>query len=154
MNARLKTHTAPICPHCKSSALFLTSSEAVYNGRDFGPVWVCWPCEAWVGCHRGTSRPLGRLANKELRLAKREAHNAFDPLWMNLREAYPDLPMPSRKHKGVARTRAYAWLAGQLGIDRRDCHIGMFDVEQCRRTIAVIQEQAPTAAFIRAWAKA
>lgn len=111
------------CPYCHKPAVYLRSSEAVYNGRDYGPLWICQPCEAWVGCH-SSGKPLGRLANKALRVAKQAAHAAFDPIW---------------RTSGASRAAAYAWLAGQLGIDPRDCHIGFFDEETCARAIAACQ---------------
>ena len=82
--------------------------------------YLCRPCDAYVGCHPGTTEPLGRLANAELRKAKQAAHAAFDPKW---------------KGGDMKRKEAYAWLATQLGIDFNDCHIGMFDVETCRRVV-------------------
>ena len=54
--------------------------------------WECEPCGAYVGCHPGTTVPLGRLANAELRRAKQSVHRALDPLWksgkMKRKEAY------------------------------------------------------------------
>lgn len=145
---------AVICGYCSGQAKYLPSSEAVYNGRDYGPVWVCWPCEAWVGCHPDGA-PLGRLANKELRRAKMAAHAAFDPLWQHFRSAYPQGRgrAPFKVLRRIARNRAYSWLSEQLGIPGDQCHIGMFDLEQCQRVIAVIRELQPTAASIRAWSK-
>lgn len=117
----------PFCPYCNESSILVDSAK-VY-GRSYGWMYVCqrYPgCDAYVGCHKGTTEPLGRLANKELRSAKRAAHDAFDPLW----RAKIRLTGCSKK---TARTRAYAWLAGELGISFDDCHIGMFDVETCKR---------------------
>lgn len=79
MNDRDEVTKPPICPYCERPAEFLASSARVYHGRDYGPVWACLPCAAWVGCHKGTTQPLGRLANAELRKAKMAAHAAFDP---------------------------------------------------------------------------
>lgn len=85
--------------------------------------WRCPVCEAYVGCHPD-GRPLGGLANAELREARMEAHAVFDPFW---------------KRKGIGRSRAYRGLAKRLGIDVKACHIGMFDVETCRRVIEVVK---------------
>jgi hypothetical protein len=74
----------PTCPYCGDKAKLFKSSERFYGGRDFGPVWACVPCEAWVGCHKNSKRnfaPKGRLANAALRKAKMEAHKSFDRLW-------------------------------------------------------------------------
>lgn len=114
-------YPAPVCPYCTMPSAFLADSAPIY-GRDYGPLWACVSCAAWVGCHPGSCRPLGRIANGELRSAKSRAHASFDPLW---------------KHGTMSRSEAYAWLAEQLGIDREDCHIGLFDVEQCARTVMV-----------------
>lgn len=147
------TDAVPTCPYCGSAAQLLLDSSTLYRGRDYGPLWVCAPCDARVGCHPGTTRPLGRLANAELRSAKMAAHRVFDPLWMVLRDAYPELLAPARKHRGIARMRAYRWLAEQLHIPLAECHIGLFDVALCRRTVEVIQRSQPTSGTIRAWAK-
>ena len=96
--------------------------SAVIYGRSYGLVYYCEPCQAWVGCHPESTRPLGRLANSELRLAKREAHAAFDPIW---------------KTGKKKRNQAYGWLALKLGIPRYRCHIGMFDVALCARAVEV-----------------
>lgn len=110
------------CPYCGSPAK-LVDSKVIYGGRGFGLAWVCenFPaCDAYVGCHPETDKPLGRLADKELRVWKRDAHTAFDGIW---------------KVGGMRRKHAYAWLAKQLGIQVEDCHIGMFDVQQCKAVV-------------------
>jgi len=93
-------------------------------------VWICKPCGAWVGVHRGTKIPLGRLANAELRKAKIEAHAAFDRFW----QAAIKLRGWT---KGKARAKAYAWLSKSLEIPAEDCHIGMFDIADCKRVTAL-----------------
>lgn len=153
--------TAPVCPYCRSTAV-LTDSARIYNGRSYGPVWVCaqYPeCDAYVGCHPGTNEPLGRLANRTLRDAKQRAHACFDPLWVQAPRMYPapqtNTPKQRRKaHKRIrqaARTRAYAWLAERLGLEKEQCHIGMFSVEQCDQVVAVCKTMTPEK--VRAWAK-
>jgi len=124
---------APICPYCGAHAVLADSAE-VYHGRDYGKIWLCRWCEAWVGVHKGDgqNRPLGRLANKELREAKRRAHAVFDPLWARKLER-------DGCSKAEARGAGYRWLAQQLGIPREECHIGRFDVEQCARVVEVCE---------------
>lgn len=99
---------------------------------DYGPVWICVPCGAWVGCHPGTVNALGGLANAELRQWKQKAHAAFDPLWK--RKMVRD-----RCSKSHARKAGYRWLAQQLGIPPDRAHIGEMDVEECRRTVQVCE---------------
>lgn len=154
MNAVARSHAVPVCSYCTQPAQFLPSSESVYNGRDFGPLWICRRCEAWVGCHPGTREPLGRLADKTLRRAKQAVHAVLDHLWLDLTAAYPDLTKPSSKIRAIARDRAYLWLAKQLGISSDECHVGMFDLARCQEAVATLQFIKPNSATIRAWFKA
>jgi hypothetical protein len=101
-------------------------SAEVYRGQSFGPIYLCRPCQAWVGCHKGTTNSLGRLANRELRAAKQQTHAMFDPLWVR------------GSKRNAARRNAYRWLAKQLQISEELCHIGLFDLSDCTRAIAVI----------------
>ena len=90
-------------------------------------IYCCpnWPkCDSYVGVHKGSDAPLGRMANAELRKIKVAAHAIFDPRWKDSKE------------RG-ARSKAYNWLAGQLGLRPDECHIGMFDVEMCLKVIEV-----------------
>jgi len=112
------------CPYCQSEVKFYKDSILVY-GRDYGALYVCsrYPrCDAYVGVHRGTTKPKGRLANKELREWKKKAHAAFDPIWQRGR---------------MRRGRAYELLAEKLGIPKKEDHIGMFDVAMCKRTVEI-----------------
>lgn len=121
----------PICPYC-GRASEVTTGAIIYHGRpDLAAkkIFACFPCGAWVGCHENSGKPLGRLADAALRRAKMQAHQALDPLW----------------HGTKRRAAVYRWLAGELGIDPRDCHIGMFDIETCQRVIDICtrwQEEA------------
>lgn|SRR4030065_715298 len=121
--------TEIICPYCWKPAALVTGDVVYPHRPDLGEknFYMCYPCSAYVGCHPGTTKPLGRLANAELRKAKQAAHSAFDPLWKK-----------SGKQK---RKAAYTWLASQLDIHVNDCHIGMFDVEMCRRVVEACRTQ-------------
>ena len=117
-----------ICPYCNQPAS-LVDGVTIYPHRPDlyeKKFYLCPPCDAYVGCHGGTAEPLGRLANAELRAAKIEAHAAFDTRWRGVGRC--------------TRSEAYKWLAGRLGIPWKDCHIGMFDVEQCRRVVEICSE--------------
>lgn len=125
------------CDYCHKPAR-LTTGREIYSRRMElwrKKIWFCSPCQAWVGCHDGTEKPLGRLANAELRQAKIQAHAAFDPLW---------------QRGGMSRREAYGLLSAKMGIPREDTHIGMFDLEQCRKVIEVLREhQRPTEAVFQ-----
>jgi hypothetical protein len=115
--------TAPICPYCGAASVLVTGADLYPHRPDLRALrfYRCARCDAHVGCHPGTTNPLGRIANAELRRAKSAAHAAFDPLW---------------KRDGLRRSEAYAWLAKALSIPPAECHIGMFDVDRCRATVA------------------
>jgi ssDNA-binding Zn-finger/Zn-ribbon topoisomerase 1 len=130
------------CPYCGAEAL-LESSLLVYK-KDYGSVYVCsnYPgCDAYVGCHPGTNIPLGRLADKELRFWKQRAHEYLDVLWkakvIMIRKRYKKEGKKYFYKRGEARTQAYKWLSVQLGIDLKDCHIGLFDVQTCQQVAQI-----------------
>ena len=89
-------------------------------------VYQCQNCNARVGCHKGTDRPLGDVANEVLRLKRIETHQAFDALW---------------KQKGLSRTAAYKWLAKKLRISEEKAHIGGFEMEQCQQVISLCKNE-------------
>lgn len=116
------------CQYCGKLAELVTGREVYPHRTDLGhkPFWACLPCGAWVGCHPGTTRRLGRLANADLRRLRAQAHAAFDPRWKS----------------GGRRREQYAWLAERLGMKTKDCHIGWMDEEQCQRVIDLCMEAA------------
>ncbi len=115
-----------ICPYCGGKPEFV-ESDAVYS-RSYGMIWLCRPCEAWVGVHKESGQPLGRLADQSLRERKREAHHYFDNLWRRKMLKY-------KISKGAARSRAYSWLSERLRIHPDQCHIGMMDDTECLAVI-------------------
>jgi hypothetical protein len=121
----------PVCEYCGEESALVTG-KIVYPHiprLHANPIYACMPCRAWVGCHPSTTKPLGRLANGELRKKKMAAHASFDPLW---------------KEGRMKRKEAYAWLAGKLGIAVKDTHIGMFDAATCDRVVKACQELEET----------
>lgn len=112
-----------VCPYCSQKAQLVTGEQMYIHRRELWAkkFWRCDPCGAWVGCHPGTEIPLGRLADMRLRVAKSNAHAAFDKLWGD--------PVPVF----ASRKAAYVWLAGTLGLPLAECHIGWFDVATCLR---------------------
>lgn len=118
------------CPHCGVACNIVHNSE-IY-GRAYGEwPWavLCLGCRAYVGLHPFTGIPLGTLATPEIRRARSEAKDWFNPLWQSGQ---------------MTRNEAYAWLAGALGIaDVEQCHIGWFDVAQCQAVIAAVESRRP-----------
>jgi len=118
-----------ICPYCGLNAE-LVDSKTIY-GTSYGMVWLCQPCQAWVGVHKGDrdSKPLGTLANAEVRKARQLAHAAFDPFWQELVE--------KGAKKWNARKQLYDRLSAELGLDASECHIAQFDDRRCRSVVTV-----------------
>lgn len=119
-----------ICPYCETPAALVEHGDDLYPySRSFGPLWAC-RCGAYVGCHPGTTLPLGRLADNDLRAAKKLAHAVFDPIWQK------NIDGKATKAQ-AARSFGYAWLAKEMGISPDQCHIGWFDLAQCQRVIDI-----------------
>jgi len=122
--------TGKICPYCGKPTEYVDSS--VIYGNSYGMIYLCRDCRAYVGVHKDTDQALGRLANAELREAKKEAHFYFDQIAKtNLINKIWKKHIPNMSN----RNKAYLWLSNQLGIPREICHIGMFDIESCYRVI-------------------
>jgi len=117
-----------ICPYCRNRTR-LIDSKVVYSGKSFGKIYACLPCNAWVGLHKGTLKALGRVANKELREAKKEAHLYFDKIWQG---------------GLMKRKEAYTWLSLELEIPSEFTHIGMFSVKTCQRVVAISKKLLET----------
>lgn len=119
------------CDYCGKPARLVTGSTIYPHRPDLVHLrfWVCDPCSAYVGCHKNSDRhvPLGRLANAELRTWKQHAHSNFYPIW---------------KSGSMNRRDAYTWLADEMNLDLKRCHIGMFNVEQCKRVVQIIAARA------------
>lgn len=123
-----------ICTYCNAPASLAQHGDDLYPyHRDFGPLWAC-QCGAYCGCHPGTTIPLGRLADRDLRAAKKAAHAVFDPLWQ--------VCIKNNFKARQARSESYAWLAQALGIGVDQCHIGWFDLAQCRRVVEICEKVA------------
>lgn len=108
-----------ICPYCNNAAQFVDNA-AIY-GRRYGTSWMaywCKPCDARVGVHQNDpARPLGTLANKELRGWRVKAHAAIDPIWQT---------------RAMSRKSVYRWLSEEL---EQEIHVGQADALLCHQII-------------------
>ena len=112
-----------ICPYCQKEAPWV-ENKMIY-GKNYGRSFMCYyckPCDAMVGCHNNTRKPLGTMANRELRQWRMKAHAEFDPIW---------------KNKGLKRKKAYWMLTDHFG---REIHIGESDIETCKQIIEYCKE--------------
>lgn len=124
--------TPRICRYC-GGVIRLVPAETVYGassnrmGMKNEKIYQCQNCNARVGCHKGTDRPLGNVANEVLRLKRIEAHRVFDDLW---------------NRRGMSRTAAYKWLAVKMNLPAKSAHIGGFEMDQCQRVIDLCRNEA------------
>ena len=127
---------APTCPYCGALATLVTGAQLYARRPDLAErrFWECAGCQAWVGCHTPQGdddpecpRPLGTLADASLRRWRNSAHALFDPIWQSGQ---------------MTRSKAYEWLAREMGLPKQRCHIGGFDEAQCKRVVEVCA-QAP-----------
>lgn len=114
-----------ICDYCNIATRIAKGSE-IYPHRPYISslnFYLCDSCGDYVGCHKnGDGKiPLVRVADEELMKAKSKAHAAFDPLW---------------KSGMMTLGAAYSAMAKSMGIYKEQCHIGMFNVEQCEYVVA------------------
>lgn len=109
-----------ICPYCGQPAEWVENKE-IY-GKNFGTsymVYLCRPCKAYVGCHLNSKKPLGTLANKELREWRKRVHALIDPLW---------------KEGRMSRGAMYETLSSNLGYP---FHVGESDIKKCKDAIEI-----------------
>ena len=121
--------TGKICPYCNNPTEFVDGKEIYGLNTNFGMFYRCKSCKAHVGVNRGTTKALGRLANKELRKWKMKAHEELDQLWKGA------------KNETNARSKTYKWLSNEMNIDPEFTHIGMFDIEECKKVIELCEKR-------------
>lgn len=101
-------------------------------------IYICKPCNAYVGVHKDTDKALGRLANRELRNAKIEAHLYFDKIAKTgMINKIWKVFIPNISN----RNKAYRWLSLQTGIPEEYCHIGMMDLKQCLSVVDICKRE-------------
>lgn len=118
------------CPYCGAEAV-LRHASTVYGENTLDEssyLFVCsgYPiCDSYVNAHRDSKRPMGTLANSELRNKRILAHHALAKLWQSGR---------------MTKSQAYWWLQIKLGLDEKHTHIGYFNNSMCDRVIKVCNE--------------
>lgn len=109
------------CPYCKELAIFC--DNRVIYGRSRGKsymIWLCSDCDAYVGTHENDpDRPLGTMANRELRTWRREVHKIIDWFW---------------KNGEMKRHHVYFRLSRYFG---QSVHVGRSDLEMCKKIIKI-----------------
>ena len=106
------------CPYCNGKVVWINNRK-VY-GKEYGKshmMYICESCGASVGCHKNTRRPLGTLANKELRGLRHKCHDKIDPYWMA---------------HNISRDNLYKLLSEWYGSE---FHIGQLREDGCKRVL-------------------
>lgn len=121
-----------ICRYCGGVVRLVPAAE-VYGmaaakrlGIEQERFYQCQNCNARVGCHKGTTRPLGNLANETLRMKRKETHQIFDSFW---------------RERGMTRTQGYHWMAKKLRLSVQLAHIGGFEMDRCQRLIDLCEKE-------------
>lgn len=104
------------CPYCHAECDYADNAE-VYR-RSYGMMYICRPCEAFVGVHKGTDNPLGRPAKKNLRLQRRISHGLIDVFWRT----------------GLfKRGEVYKALQVAMELEWKENHVAMWGMRTCVR---------------------
>ncbi|TXH35247.1 MAG: hypothetical protein E6Q98_15760 [Rhodospirillaceae bacterium] len=108
------------CPYCSSAAELI--------GEHPAGAWVCTgepTCDAYCGADKH-GRPIGTLANADLRRARAAAHMAIARLPIRLK---------------AARRR----IAKELNIALTDCHVDRLTEAQCWRVVEICNREKKAA---------
>ena len=107
------------CPDCGSYMVLRCTLKMTYNNGKPRKFWGCsrYPlCSSTHGAHPDGT-PLGIPGDKATKLARIEAHQAFDNLWKNGR---------------CTRDEAYTELSKLMGLNKDDTHFARFTLQQCK----------------------
>ena len=124
-----KVLSGEVCPYCKCATKRVTDREIYGPNSNYNKTFI--QCvensDHYVGTY-ANGRSLGRLADGKLRLYKREGHAVFDKLWLGDNASFR------------SRDEAYQWLSKKMGIPLELTHFGMFDNEQCLKSIQMVKD--------------
>ena len=119
------------CPYCGAPAVCRPAST-VYGADTIdrkSHLYLCsnWPsCDAYVSAHKTDRRPMGTLANGNLRHKRILAHQALEKL---------------QKELHMDKWASYVWLQTKLGLDSHHTHIGMFSEQLCDQVISLCRNK-------------
>lgn len=112
------------CPYCGRPGMTTTAGDLelrnipphrlIFHCSDFPA------CDSFVLCSEN-GRPLGTIANRPLRKARKETHVWLDMLWDT---------------KRLDRGTVYRMLAESMSLPIEKTHVGLFDLGQCEHASA------------------
>lgn len=93
-------------------------------------------CDRFPDCRGSVSvdpqdKPLGFIADPETKALRYKLHAIIDPLWKDVENG---------RSKKRNRGSVYGWLQRIMELSPRECHIAMFDREDCLRAMKLIYE--------------
>lgn len=114
------------CCQCnRSSDARLVTGADIYPYRDdlaHKLFWRCRECSLFVGCHNGTTNPLGSIPTPFLREARRDVHALIEPVWKSGR---------------MSRKQLYARLSKALGRTYHTADLRTADEVEAIRRVAM-----------------
>lgn len=115
------------CVECNKDvpARIIYGDEVYPHRKDLHKLafWKCDDCGNFVGCHKDSGyKPLGCIANKELKNARSHIHRILDPLW---------------KSKKMKRSAIYKRLSDSLGFQYHTAEIR--SVEEARKVCRLVE---------------
>lgn len=126
MAKRRKTDAGNLVLSILQKTRVLRPAAYVYGDNNLDPekyLYVCsgYPsCDSYIGAHKKSMRPMGTMADSDLRNKRIEAHRALDAIWKN---GY------------MTKHSTYIWLQNRLNLREKDTHIGKFSYYLCEQTI-------------------
>ena len=114
---RMVAYEAPLCIECGKTSR-LEDAPAHAAGIGSGKVYRCG-CGAYA-LSAPDGRPSGRPGSRATRRARREFHEILERAAARV-----------GGERRAATRRIYARIAGELAIDRYNCHAGLFDEATC-----------------------
>lgn len=115
------------CRFC-GSPLELVSKQVVYPAAPAKTmIYRCNrdACDSYISCREGTDIAIGSVANRDTRLARREAHASINTLVDSGR---------MNKHE------AYAWMQHLLSLPYTRRGIGWLDEHECKVVVREVRE--------------
>lgn len=131
-----------ICNLCGGTVEFVKNSKIYGKSYGSGFCYHCINCGAYVGTHKpNPTEALGLLANEEMRIWKMWCHNIFDKLWKPHYRFNEETKRAKMVFPKMKRGQAYSLLAKEMGIPKKECHFGYFNVKQLKRAYAIIKNK-------------
>lgn len=123
------------CRYCGGPAQ-LSTGRQIYPTKPLLAhlkLWVCLPCDAWVGCYEDSDRPRGPLADKKLRVARENLHDEMEPICrLMMEQRGGDIESVRQKMLG--------WLVAQLNLPPDMAAVSRIEYEDCIRALVLCKD--------------